>query len=113
MKASPFLDMDHLYNLRYVSSKVPGTPAPQCLGALRSSHRTYLFLSRAPGVTLESVCSDLTNAHKLSVQRQLNGIFARLRAENFGARLVVVVRTRPASEASRRVSARTRGAISA
>ena len=28
VKVSPFLDMDHLYNLRYVSSRVPDTPVP-------------------------------------------------------------------------------------
>ena len=36
-------------------------------------------------MTLESVWPDLTTAHKLSVQQQLKVIFARLRAEDFGA----------------------------
>ena len=37
VKVSPFLDMDHLYNLRCVSWRVPDTPVPQGLSALRSS----------------------------------------------------------------------------
>lgn len=80
-KIGPSLDVDHLSNLRYVNSRVPDTPTPQCLGAFRNGHQSYFFLSRAPGVTLESVWPDLTTAHKLSVQSQLNSIFRALRAQ--------------------------------
>ncbi|KFY90543.1 hypothetical protein V500_05147 [Pseudogymnoascus sp. VKM F-4518 (FW-2643)] len=45
-----------------------------------ASQRTYCFMSRANGVTLESVWPSLTTAHKLSVQNQLNTLFRILRA---------------------------------
>lgn len=80
-KVGPFLDVDHLSNLQYVNSRVPDIPTPQCLGAFRDSHQSYFFLSRAPGVTLESAWPDLTTSHKLSIQSQLNKIFKALRAQ--------------------------------
>lgn len=68
-------------NLQYINAQVPQAPAPRFLGSLSSRQRTYVFLSRGEGVTLESVWPQLSVAGKLSVQRQLNDIFHVLRAE--------------------------------
>lgn len=79
-KYGPSMDLDHVFNLQYLRSSFPGIPSPDTLGAFRSGRSTYFFMSRAPGVTLESIWPDLTQSHKLSVWKQLNGIFQTLRA---------------------------------
>ena len=80
-KVGPSLDVDHVSNLQYVNARAPDTPILQCLGAFRNGHRSYFFLSRAPGVTLESIWPVLTASHKLSVRNQLNSVFRALCAQ--------------------------------
>ncbi|KAI4714369.1 hypothetical protein J4E89_000048 [Alternaria sp. Ai002NY15] len=87
VKVAPSLDPDHIDNIQYVATHVPELPIPHCLGVLRSDQRTYLFMSRATGTTLESVWPDLSATQKTSVQEQLNSLFRLLRtpaAENSG-----------------------------
>jgi len=80
VKISGSLDPDHISNLHYVNSRIPDMPAPQCLGAFRNGRLSYFFLTRVPGVTLESVWPNLSTSHKLSIQKQLNDIFKGLRS---------------------------------
>ncbi|KAK3311246.1 uncharacterized protein B0T15DRAFT_388399, partial [Chaetomium strumarium] len=46
--------------------------------------RTYHFMSRAAGVTLESLWPELSTEHKISIKTQLNSIFRALRKEHGG-----------------------------
>jgi len=80
VKVAQSLDPDHIDNIQYVATHVPGLPIPHCLGVLRSDQRTHLFMSRATGTTLESVWSDLSATQKTSVQKQLNPLFRLLRS---------------------------------
>ena len=81
VKIGTSLDHDGITNLDYINTHAPDIPAPSCLGSLRSGPRTYFFMTRADGVTLETIWPQLLPAHKLSVQRQLNSIFRTLRAK--------------------------------
>jgi len=88
VKVAQSLDPDHINNIQYVATHVPGLPIPHCLGVLRSDQRTYLFMSRATDTTLESVWPDLSVTQKTSVQQQLNSLFQLLRtptAEDSGS----------------------------
>ncbi|RMZ74544.1 phosphotransferase enzyme family [Pyrenophora seminiperda CCB06] len=92
VKVALSLDPDHIDNTQYLATHVPELPIPHCLGVLRSGQRTYLFMSRALGTTLESVWPELSITQKTSVQEQLNSLFRVLRtqaAEDFesGVRL--------------------------
>lgn len=82
VKIGTSLDPDGITNLQHINAHAhaPNVPTPSLLGALRSDRRTYVFMSRAEGVTLESVWPRLSTTHKLSVQLQLNDIFRALRA---------------------------------
>jgi hypothetical protein len=79
VKAAQSLDPDHIHNIQYITTHVPELPIPHCLGVLLNDQRTYLFMSRAAGTTLESVWSDLSVTQKTSVQEQLNCLFRLLR----------------------------------
>ncbi|KAI4642607.1 uncharacterized protein J4E79_011489 [Alternaria viburni] len=80
VKVAQSLDPDHVDNIQYLATHVPELPIPQCLGVLRSDQRTYLFMSRATGTTLESVWSDLSATQKKSLQEQLSSLFRLLRS---------------------------------
>ncbi|KAK3313307.1 hypothetical protein B0H66DRAFT_577388 [Apodospora peruviana] len=82
VKIGTGLDPDGITNLQYINTHAPQVPAPSCLGSLLSGKRTYVFMSRAEGVTLESVWPQLSAAHKSSVQQQLNSIFRLLRDDH-------------------------------
>ena len=81
VKTSTSLDPNGTTNLQHINTQVPEIPTPSFLGSLASGQRTYCFMTRANGVTLESVWPSLTIANKISVQSQLNTIFRILRAE--------------------------------
>lgn len=81
VKVGTCLNPDGITNLQYINAQVPQIPAPKFLGSLSSQQRTYVFMSRGEGVTLESVWPQLSVAEELSVQRQLNDIFHVLRAK--------------------------------
>lgn len=81
VKIGPGMDLDHIDNLQYINDNVPGIPTPRCHGALRCGQQIYIFLSRAPGLSLESVWQELTRTQKLSVQQQLTSLFHTLRAQ--------------------------------
>ncbi|KXX83131.1 hypothetical protein MMYC01_200349 [Madurella mycetomatis] len=82
VKIGTSLDPDEAANLRYINAHVPDVPAPSFLGCLKAGRKTYHFMSRAVGVTLESVWPDLSVEHKTSIKMQLNSIFRVLRKEH-------------------------------
>ncbi|AEO62052.1 hypothetical protein MYCTH_2312975 [Thermothelomyces thermophilus ATCC 42464] len=86
VKIGASLDPDEVENLRYINAHVPDVPAPSFLGCLKAGRKTYHFMSRAAGVTLESVWADLSVEHKTSIKAQLNSIFRTLRKEHDGGR---------------------------
>lgn len=79
VKIGTSLDPDGTTNLEYVNTQLPSIPTPSLLGCLRSGRRTYVFMSRAEGVTLESISPELSRTQKLSIQTQLNAMFQALR----------------------------------
>ena len=81
VKICTSLDHDGMTNLQYINKYAPDVPAPSCLGALQCGWRTYAFMTRADGVTLETVWPRLLPSHKLSIQQQLNTIFRTIRAK--------------------------------
>ncbi|KAK0741868.1 hypothetical protein B0T21DRAFT_327272 [Apiosordaria backusii] len=79
VKIGTSLDLDEVTNLSYINAYVPAVPAPSCLGCLTAKQRTYFFMSRSDGVTLETLWADLSIEDKLSIKAQLNTIFHSLR----------------------------------
>ncbi|KAI1856407.1 hypothetical protein JX265_011654 [Neoarthrinium moseri] len=81
VKIGTSLDLDEVTNLSYINTFMPAIPAPLCLGCLTSTakKRTYFFMSRSDGVTLETIWADLSVENKLSIKKQLNTIFHSLR----------------------------------
>jgi hypothetical protein len=86
VKIGTSLDPDEVANLRYVNAHAPSVPTPSSLGCLKAGRRTYHFMSRAAGVTLESLWPELSVEHKISIKTQLNSIFCALRKEEHGGR---------------------------
>ncbi|KAM5350200.1 hypothetical protein ACJ41O_006705 [Fusarium nematophilum] len=82
VKVGRSLDPDGITNLQYTNARAPEVPTPACLGSLVSGQRTYVFMSKAEGMTLETVWAQLSTAQKLSVQEQLNTMFSALRAKS-------------------------------
>lgn len=80
VKISISLEMDEISNLQYLNSLSLDIPTPQHLGTLKSGERTYFFMSRVPGQTLEKLCPTLTTVHKKSVQEQLAKMLSSLRS---------------------------------
>lgn len=79
VKIGTSIDLDEVTNLSYINAHAPAVPAPKCLGCLTAKGRTYFFMSRSDGVTLETVWADLSIENKLSIKAQLNAIFHSLR----------------------------------
>ena len=77
------VDLDATGNLHYVNTHTPElqVPTPRLLGALRSNRRVFIFMTKAAGVTLESLWPQLSSTQKASIQSQLSAIFSVLRAE--------------------------------
>ncbi|POR31015.1 Uncharacterized protein TPAR_08761 [Tolypocladium paradoxum] len=82
VKIGEGLDPDGITNLQYVNTHVPEVPTPLYLGSLTCNHRTYIFMSRAEGVALDTLWPELSIRHKQSIQEQLNTIFRALRAKS-------------------------------
>lgn len=80
VKISISLEMDEISNLQYLNSLSLDIPTPRHLGTLKSGERTYFFMSRVPGQTLEKLWPTLTTVHKKSVQEQLAKMLSSLRS---------------------------------
>ncbi|KAK4149048.1 kinase-like domain-containing protein [Chaetomidium leptoderma] len=79
VKIGTSLDPDDVANLRYINAHVPDVPAPLSLGSLKAGRKGYHFMSRADGVTLETLWPDLSVEHKTSIKTQLSSILRALR----------------------------------
>ncbi|CAK7230172.1 hypothetical protein SCUCBS95973_007482 [Sporothrix curviconia] len=73
------LDSDGISNLAYINEHMPQLPAPKVLGALTCGQRSYFFMTRGRGVTLEAAWPDISTEGKRDVQAQLTQVFADLR----------------------------------
>jgi aminoglycoside phosphotransferase (APT) family kinase protein len=65
--------------LQYLAKHVPDFPAPKPHGLLGLGNSRLILMSYIPSMTLRSVWSTLSHENKLSIQRQLNQLFTRLR----------------------------------
>ncbi|CAK7214688.1 hypothetical protein SEUCBS140593_002266 [Sporothrix eucalyptigena] len=79
VKTGASLDEDGIINLDYINKYIPSVPAPAVLGAVTCGRRSYVFMTRGRGVTLEAIWPDLSIRDKRDVQDQLNQIFHDLR----------------------------------
>ncbi|KAI2626388.1 kinase-like protein [Xylaria nigripes] len=80
VKISTSGDLEQITNLQYIYERAPEVPTPQCLGTISDGRRTYFFMSRVPGRTLESVWPNLSVSAKISIRNQLNSLFRYLRS---------------------------------
>lgn len=73
-------DLTEYHNLQYLADHASDLPVPRLHGlAMLGSYRV-MFMSYIPGVTLATAWPDLSHEAKLSVQKQLDHIFSRLRS---------------------------------
>lgn len=79
-KIVPQLDDFTEYNsMLYLARYGAGIPAPRPLGMLTSDRTAYIFMSLAPGTTVDQVWLKLHQEQKASIRQQLDDIFLRLR----------------------------------
>ncbi|KAF2862709.1 kinase-like protein [Piedraia hortae CBS 480.64] len=83
VRISSSLDQDYIDNMKYIHDTLPSFPTPRCLGVIATDLRTYLFMTRAEGKTLESTWPYLSIADKVSVQKQLEAVLQPLRDLRF------------------------------
>ncbi|KIH91492.1 hypothetical protein SPBR_01772 [Sporothrix brasiliensis 5110] len=79
VKISTSLDSDGISNLEYLNTHIPSVPAPILLGSITCGRRSYVFMTRGRGETLEAMWPGLTESDKRDVQAQLCQIFQDLR----------------------------------
>ncbi|KAM7206003.1 Protein kinase-like domain containing protein [Rhypophila sp. PSN 637] len=65
--------------LQYLAEHAPDFPAPKPHGFLKLGEYRFILMSYIPSTTLRSVWSTLSHDNKLSIQLQLDQLFARLR----------------------------------
>lgn len=72
-------DYTEYTNLQYLKLHAPEVPVPEALGMLASEKTAYMFMSFVPGLTLESVWSQLPGGQKVSINNQLSRILLKVR----------------------------------
>ncbi|KAJ5159037.1 uncharacterized protein N7500_008688 [Penicillium coprophilum] len=72
-------DLTEYHNLQYLAEKFPDLPIPKPHGLIMLGSIGAMFMSYVPGTTLDKVWSRLSHEGKLSIQKQLDDIFSRLR----------------------------------
>ncbi|KAI9825692.1 MAG: hypothetical protein M1832_001036 [Thelocarpon impressellum] len=65
--------------MQYLAEHAPDIPAPRAHGLVRFPPFSVMFISYVPSMTLTRAWPALKHEHKVSVQRQLDDIFTRLR----------------------------------
>jgi hypothetical protein len=65
--------------LQYLAQHIPEFPAPKPHGLVNLGHYIVMFMSFVPSKTLEEAWPSMTHHQKVSIQRQLDEIFRRLR----------------------------------
>ncbi|PCG89720.1 Aminoglycoside phosphotransferase [Penicillium occitanis (nom. inval.)] len=76
--------------MEYLEKKAPDIPAPRPHGLIAFGHFRVIFMSYIPDMTLTQAWPSLSHKDKLSIQRQLDDIFCRLRAIRQDDRNVVL-----------------------
>lgn len=79
VKISPYVNTDHVPTFQYIKDQATSLTVPDILGILKTDQQTYFFMSRAPGVSLDTIWCELIPSQKLAVQHQLNSILRILR----------------------------------
>jgi hypothetical protein len=74
------IDYDRISTLKYINEHAPDVPTPAVYGVLRSKNRTYLFMARINGVSLDNLWPAMNEAQKISSRDQLTPLFKSLRA---------------------------------
>lgn len=72
-------DYTEYTSMQYLMRQAPDIPAPRPHGLIAFEPFRVLFMSYIPGTTLTHAWPGLSHEDKLSIQRQLDGIFRRLR----------------------------------
>jgi hypothetical protein len=78
VKIGDAIDISHLPTLQLIKDSCPGLPAPDVHGVLKSGQTIYLFMSLAEGISLDRIWSKLDRWQRVSIQSQLNEIFASI-----------------------------------
>ena len=79
VKIGRCINTDHVPTFQYIKDQAPSLPVPDILGILKTDQQTYFFMSRAPGISLDTIWCELVPSQKLAVQHQLNSILRILR----------------------------------
>ena len=80
MKMVPnFEDFTEYTTMQYLAEHAPEVPFPKPLGLITLEKMAYIFMSFIPGPTLETAWPQLLSEQKVSIRRQLNFIFLKLR----------------------------------
>lgn len=72
-------DSTEYTSMQYLADQAPDIPAPRPHGLIAFGPFRVIFMSYIPGMTLTQAWPNLTHDEKLSIQRQLDDIFCRLR----------------------------------
>jgi aminoglycoside phosphotransferase (APT) family kinase protein len=80
VKIGSAIDYDHISTVEYINEHAPDVPTPAVYGVLKTDTRTYLFMTRINGVSLDKLWPALDEAQKTSIRDQLTPIFKQLRA---------------------------------
>ncbi|KAL2815522.1 hypothetical protein BJX63DRAFT_160900 [Aspergillus granulosus] len=76
------IDVDHIPMIDHLKQHAPQLPIPAIHGILQQadSRRSFIFMSRAPGVPLSSIWKSMNGEQKASIKDQLNTIVAKFRS---------------------------------
>ncbi|KAL3246608.1 hypothetical protein ABHI18_012657, partial [Aspergillus niger] len=85
LKLGNYIDVNHLVMVEEIKHQTLRIPIPEIHGVLQQSGTPwkFIFMSRVPGVPLDSIWKTLNPHQKASVQDQLNVIFSDLRSLPF------------------------------
>ncbi|GIK00059.1 hypothetical protein Aspvir_004074 [Aspergillus viridinutans] len=72
-------DYTEYTTLQYLAERAPDIPVPRPHGLIRIGLLCVIFMTYIPSMTLTEAWPTLTHQDKVSVQRQLDGIFCQLR----------------------------------
>ncbi|RDH35395.1 hypothetical protein BDQ94DRAFT_158235 [Aspergillus welwitschiae] len=85
LKLGNYIDVNHLVMVEEIKHQTLRIPIPEIHGVLQQSGTPwkFIFMSRVPGVPLDSIWKTLNPHQKASVQDKLNVIFSDLRSLPF------------------------------
>ncbi|KAH8795578.1 phosphotransferase family protein [Hyaloscypha finlandica] len=73
-------DYTEYTSIQYLAAYAPEIPAPRPHGLVKFDSVRILFMTYFPSMTLESAWPNLLHEDKVSIQKQLNDIFIKLRS---------------------------------